>query len=449
MSFTQTSVLRDLLESCYGSTAPTQVARYKQAFTRFRALYGAGPTQIFRAPGRVNLIGEHTDYHHGFVLPAALDKDVVILACPRSDHTLRVANIEENYPPVEFEVASKIPPAPRGDWSNYLRGPAQMLAKQAELPGLNLLVIGAPPYGVPRSVGLSSSSAIVVATAVALAYQAELPYTNPAFAQQCADAEWYVGTRGGIMDHFAALLTKRDHALFLDCRARPDGSYITRHIPFPASHRLLVVDSGTHHDNIRGEFRPINTSVPGIQISEHFPKLATLMKHAAVLRSMSTLESDHQLARRRMLECQRSSRICKSADGSTRRCSSGWVSLAAALKLRAVEAAITGLAPGAVSWWAAVSLADKWLDEQIVKVPKSSSVPSASETFWQPCARALVSITNARIILPASNGPFRSLIRASGWRSSPNCFNELATADFSHSFVRSGPSDGPQFAWCA
>jgi galactokinase len=63
-----------------------------------------------------------------------------------------------------------------------------------------------------------------------------------------------VGTRGGIMDHFAALLTQRDHALFLDCRVHTDGSYLTRHIPFPASHRLLVVDSGVHHDNIRGEF---------------------------------------------------------------------------------------------------------------------------------------------------------------------------------------------------
>ncbi len=246
--------ISDILESCYRPTSSQQAARYGEALTQFRALYGPGPVQLFRAPGRVNLIGEHTDYNHGFVLPAALDKDVVILARARSDHLLRGANMEKGYSPIEFELKREIPPAPRGDWSNYLRGPAQMLANHADLPGMDLLVLGAPPHGVPRSVGLSSSSAVVVATAVTLAHQVGLPYATAAFAQACADAEWYVGTRGGIMDHFAALLTQRDHALFLDCRARPDGSYTTRHIPFPASHRLLVVDSGVHHDNIRGEF---------------------------------------------------------------------------------------------------------------------------------------------------------------------------------------------------
>ena len=254
MSLVEASIISDLLEPCYGPTASQQLARYRAALAQFQTSYGAGPVQIFRAPGRVNLIGEHTDYNHGFVLPAALDKDVVMLARPRTDRTLRVANVEESYAPTEFGLSTEIPPAPRGHWSNYLRGPAQMLARQADLPGMDLLVAGAPPYGVPRSVGLSSSSAVVVATAVTLAHQAGLPYSTPAFAQSCADAEWYVGTRGGIMDHFAALLTQRDHALFLDCRAHSDGSYTTHHIPFPASHRLLVVDSGVHHDNIRGEF---------------------------------------------------------------------------------------------------------------------------------------------------------------------------------------------------
>jgi galactokinase len=243
-----------LLKACYGANSAHQQSRYAEALDRFGKLYGAGEVQLFRAPGRVNLIGEHTDYNHGFVLPAALDKDVVFLARPRRDHTLRAANLEDAYAPVDFELTSEIPPAPRGHWSNYLRGPAQMLARQVELPGMDLLVAGAPPYGVPRAVGLSSSSAVVVATAVMLAHQAGIHYRTAAFAQSCADAEWYVGTRGGIMDHFAALLTERDHALFLDCRPRTDGSYTTRHIPFPDSHRLLVVDSGVHHDNIRGEF---------------------------------------------------------------------------------------------------------------------------------------------------------------------------------------------------
>jgi galactokinase len=254
MTTTPASAITGLLEFAYGTTANRQRGRYESALAQFYTLYGAGLVQILRAPGRVNLIGEHTDYNHGFVLPAALDKDVVIFARPRPDQTLRAANIESAYAPVDFEVADEIAPAPRGDWSNYLRGPAQMLSKQAKVPGLDLLVVGEPPAGVPRSVGLSSSSALVVGGAVTLAHQVGIDYATPAFAQSCADAEWYVGTRGGIMDHFAALLTKRDHALFLDCRARNDGSYVTRHIPFPAGYRLLVVDSGVHHDNIRGEF---------------------------------------------------------------------------------------------------------------------------------------------------------------------------------------------------
>lgn len=264
MSLVPTHTIHDLLEPCYGSTAEQQIPRYTEALVQFHALYGDGPVQLFRAPGRVNLIGEHTDYNHGYVLPAALDKDVVMLARPRKDRTLRVANVEDAYSPIEFSLSAEIPSAPRGHWSNYLRGPAQMLARQvdvhdrefqgSELHGSDLLVVGAPPNGVPRSVGLSSSSAVVVATAVTLAHQVGLPCATADFAQACADAEWYVGTRGGIMDHFAALLTRRDHALFLDCRPNADGSYLTRHIPFPSTHRLLVVDSGVHHDNIRGEF---------------------------------------------------------------------------------------------------------------------------------------------------------------------------------------------------
>ena len=250
----QTQPHLQLLTHCYGPTADQQLARYQSALHRFHTLYGPGPVDIFRAPGRVNFIGEHTDYNHGFVLPAALDKDLVLITRVRQDRVLRAANMETDYTSTEFELSDTILPAARGHWSNYLRGPAQMLMQQASLPGMDMLFSGAPPHGVPRSVGLSSSSAIVVATAVALAHQVSIDYATPAFAHACADAEWYVGTRGGIMDHFAAILTQREHALFLDCRPQSDGSYHTRHIPFPTSHRLLVVDSGVHHDNVRGEY---------------------------------------------------------------------------------------------------------------------------------------------------------------------------------------------------
>lgn len=248
--------LADTLESIYDAAAAAQTERYTNALDRFARLYGAGPVHIVRAPGRVNIIGEHTDYNHGFVLPAALDKDIILLARPRQDRHMRVANVEPFFAVADFDLAQEIPAAPAGHWSNYLRGPAQYVARSenSNAPGLDILVDGAPPLGVPRSAGLSSSSALVVAMALALRATSDWCADGAALAHACADAEWYVGTRGGIMDHFAAILTQQNHALFLDCRPTPDGTFHTEHIPFPPGYRLLVVDSGVHHDNVRGAY---------------------------------------------------------------------------------------------------------------------------------------------------------------------------------------------------
>jgi len=245
-----------VLERIYGSGAATQTRRYESALQRFRDLYGKGPVFIFRAPGRVNLIGEHTDYNHGYVLPVALDRDALLLARPRDDEEVVLRNVEAQYPPVAFAISPEVPPAPRGDWSNYARGPAQLFRRQAGKPlrGMDALVAGVQPYGVPRGAGLSSSSALTVAAAVALAYLNDMPSAGMEFALACSEAEWYVGTRGGIMDHCIALLAHRDHAMYLDCRPGPDGRYRTEHVPLPADYRLLVVNSGVRHENARGQY---------------------------------------------------------------------------------------------------------------------------------------------------------------------------------------------------
>jgi galactokinase len=93
-----------------------------------------------------------------------------------------------------------------------------------------------------------------VVVAVALAHLAGWESTRPQLAHLCSDAEWYVGTRGGIMDQFAALCAQRDHALFLDCRPDRQGNYTYEPIPLPTTHQLMIVDSGVHHRNVRGEF---------------------------------------------------------------------------------------------------------------------------------------------------------------------------------------------------
>jgi galactokinase len=251
------------LEPIYGSGAKEQAARYESALSMFRGIHGQGPVWLFRAPGRVNLIGEHTDYNHGYVLPVALDKDTLLLVRQRDDDTVVLHNVESQFPPIAFRISSEIPPAERGDWSNYGRGAAQMLAQSARdisrgasrpLRGFDALVVGEQPFGVPRGAGLSSSSALTVAFAVALAYLNDQPATGMEFAHSCADAEWYVGTRGGIMDHFIALLGRRDHAMFLDCRPVNNGRYRIEHVPMPGDYRLLVVNSGVRHENARGEY---------------------------------------------------------------------------------------------------------------------------------------------------------------------------------------------------
>ncbi len=198
------------LQPIYGEAAQAQQGRYTAALATFGRTYGPGPIHVFRAPGRVNLIGEHTDYNDGFVLPVALDRDVLLLARPRPDRRVHLHNAEPDFAPHPFTVGPVIPPAPRGDWSNYVRGAAQMVAQQVGSPvrGMDALVVGAPPYGTPRGAGVSSSSALTVVAALTLAHLNGWHPDPVPFARMCSEAEWYVGTRGGIMDQFAALLAR-------------------------------------------------------------------------------------------------------------------------------------------------------------------------------------------------------------------------------------------------
>jgi galactokinase len=296
--------LNTALQAIYGDQASAQTQRYLKAKEAFLATYGPGQILAFRAPGRVNLIGEHTDYNHGFVLPVALDKDILLLVRPRSDRTVRLCNLEAEYPSLSFIISPDIPSAPAGDWGNYARGAAQELARRLgrDLRGLDGLVTGQRPYGVPRQVGLSSSSSLTVVVALTLAHLNNWQPEGTVLAQLCSEAEWYVGTRGGIMDQFIALLGRRDQALFLDCRPDADGRYQTDHIPLPKDYRLLIADSGVHHpkakrgaynqrvascragvESLRPDFPNIThlrdvQGIPWDELAEKLPEETTLAK---------------------------------------------------------------------------------------------------------------------------------------------------------------------------
>ena len=279
--------LNSILSEIYGEGSETQFSRYQAALGAFRQLYGdKGPITIIRAPGRVNLIGEHTDYNHGYVLPAALDKDILILARARSDYQINLANYETTFTPQSFTISEQIPSAPVGDWSNYARGAAQVVTHfMGRKPtGLDALVMAASPLGVPRGAGLSSSTAFTVAMATTIQTLAGWHIPTQQMTQLCSDAEWYVGTRGGIMDQFAALFGQRDHALFLDCRPAANGSYHFQTLRLPRSHRLLIVDSGIHHTNTRNEFNQrVAACRAGVGLlRRHFPDITHLRDVQAV-----------------------------------------------------------------------------------------------------------------------------------------------------------------------
>ncbi|MBN1966577.1 MAG: galactokinase [Anaerolineae bacterium] len=244
------------LEPIYGQGAAGQLPRYRAGYRRFADLYGEPATLVCRASGRVNLIGEHTDYNHGFVLPVALDRDTLLFARPRPDGLIHLQNSEPDFPPVAFASAETILPGPPGDWGNYARGVAETLARDLgrALVGFDGLVVGQAPQGVPRGAGLSSSSALTVAVAVALASLNGWEPTPEQLAGFCARAEWYVGTRGGIMDHFASVLGQQGNGLFLDCRPDGGGRYRFQSVPLPAGYQLLIVNSGVSHRNVGGGF---------------------------------------------------------------------------------------------------------------------------------------------------------------------------------------------------
>jgi len=180
----------------------------------FRDKYSADP-RIFRAPGRVNLIGEHTDYNDGFVLPASINRETRVAAAPRNDHKVSVFSLTFNSE-TEFQL-DEDDPRPTGHWSDYVRGVAYMLALgKHPIRGANLVIESNLPIGA----GLSSSAAIEVASALALTCLAEIEIQPFQLAKLCQRAENdFVGMRCGIMDQLIACLGQPGQALLIDCRS--------------------------------------------------------------------------------------------------------------------------------------------------------------------------------------------------------------------------------------
>ena len=210
----------------------------------FRQRYGAA-ARVFRAPGRVNLIGEHTDYNDGFVMPAAIELSVWAAIAPREDRKLVVHS--ENYSgSAEIDLDDR-DPRPRNQWSDYVQGVAVLLDRAyPSLRGANLLIYGEVSIGS----GLSSSAAIEVATGFALLENSGLPVDRVELAKLCRRAEnEFVGARVGIMDQFISCCGHAGKALLLDCR-----SLNYRLLPIPADVSLVICNTMVKHDLASGEY---------------------------------------------------------------------------------------------------------------------------------------------------------------------------------------------------
>ncbi len=211
----------------------TEKSRNADVAAAFIAHFGSRPAAIAVGPGRVNLIGEHTDYNDGFVLPVALRRDVRIAFRPRNDQTVRLASVEYGGA-FDFEL-DKMKFDPNVMWANYVQGMAWALEELGvKLTGIDAVISG----NVPRASGLSSSAAIEIASAMAFLSAAgrmdALSGTQIAKAAQRAENA-FVGVNCGIMDQFISMLGRENHALLIDCR-----SLAYELIPIPDKMALVI-----------------------------------------------------------------------------------------------------------------------------------------------------------------------------------------------------------------
>lgn len=218
-----------------------------QAADAFRALTGTDPVGVWSGPGRINLIGEHTDYNDGFVLPFALPQAAFLAASPRTDGRWRLRSVDLD-DTVELGPDELVPGTP--GWHSYLAGVVWALREAGhEVGGADLVLTSDVPLGA----GLSSSAAIECAALTALADLNGLniaPMDRAKLARVAENA--YVGAPTGLLDQAASTLCVADHALFLDCRTLE-----TRQVPLAvtaAGLEILVIDTRTRHSHVDGEY---------------------------------------------------------------------------------------------------------------------------------------------------------------------------------------------------
>ncbi|HAA74710.1 TPA: hypothetical protein DCE37_06295 [Candidatus Latescibacteria bacterium] len=251
--------IRARFADLYGEDAETIEGRKMlvlRALETFVSQYGGHrEVVISRAPGRINLLGNHVDHRGGYLNYAGISRDTILVASVNEDNTVRLINAHDRFTSAEFSIGQLLPTDQRGDWhryinsveitprswENYIRAPLLYLQDQNPdlvIRGMDIAVAG----DVPIAAGLSSSSTLVVSTFVAALHFNGIDIPHEQQAEFCGAAEWYAGTRGGSGDHAAMLYSKRQALLHL--RFFP---LQTEELPFPPGYRVVACNSLVEH----------------------------------------------------------------------------------------------------------------------------------------------------------------------------------------------------------
>lgn len=213
----------------------------------FEKAFSYAPASLIQAPGRVNLIGEHTDYNDGFVLPCAIDYQAVVAASRRDDKVVRVVSVDYDDAQDEFRLDQEIEFVEGKMWANYIRGVVKcLLARGYQFDGADISVSG----NVPQGAGLSSSAAleVVIGQTFKTLYNLSISQQEIALNGQQAENE-FVGCNCGIMDQLISAEGKQDHALLIDCR-----SLETRPVAMPTDLAVMIINSNKKRGLVDSEY---------------------------------------------------------------------------------------------------------------------------------------------------------------------------------------------------
>ncbi|WP_061011252.1 galactokinase [Photobacterium leiognathi] len=220
------------------------ISNVKHAFT---AVLGYQPSHLIQAPGRVNLIGEHTDYNDGFVLPCAINYQTVVAAAPRTDNIIRVVSVDYDNATDEFDLTQAIEFQQDKMWANYIRGVVKCLLERGfTFTGADIAVTG----NVPQGAGLSSSAAleVVIGQTFKVLYNLEISQADIALNGQQAENQ-FVGCNCGIMDQMISAEGRENHAMLLDCR-----SLETQAVSMPEDMAVVIINSNKKRGLVDSEY---------------------------------------------------------------------------------------------------------------------------------------------------------------------------------------------------